>query len=103
MAISGFFTYPPGTPIWILAFGTSAVGLTIVTLSICGLALIWHLRTHRLRDIGWIPAIFFFWFLQTAIALRALVLTVLRGNRSWVKTEKSGEVSAQVLAQVQRS
>jgi cellulose synthase/poly-beta-1,6-N-acetylglucosamine synthase-like glycosyltransferase len=103
MAISGFFTYPPGTPIWILAFGTSAIGLTIATLSICGLALVWHLRTHRVRDIGWIPAVFFFWFLQTAIAFRALVLTVLRGNRSWVKTEKSGEVSAQVLAQVQRS
>jgi len=103
MALLGFFIYPPGTSIWVLALAMSAIGLTIVTLSICGLALICHLRVHRVRDVSWIPAVFFFWFLQTAIAFRALVMTVLRRDRSWVKTEKSGEVSPQTAAQVQLS
>ena len=97
MTVLGFFIYPPGTSIWVLTLATSALGLTIVTLSICGLALVWNMRPHQVRNIAWIPAVFFFWFLQTAIAFRALVLTVLRRNRSWLKTEKSGEVSPQAL------
>jgi len=97
MAVSGYFTYPPGTSIWVVAFATSALGLTIATLSICGLSLVWHRRPHQVKDIAWIPMVFFFWFLQTAIAFWALVLTMFGRNRSWLKTEKSGRVSPQAL------
>jgi cellulose synthase/poly-beta-1,6-N-acetylglucosamine synthase-like glycosyltransferase len=93
MAFSGLFVYNPAASIWLEVIATSAAGLTVVTLFLCGFALVWHLRPHRLRNIIWIPAVFLFWLLQTIIAFHALVLTVLRRNRSWVKTEKSGEVS----------
>jgi len=98
LAFSGFFDYHPAASTWVDVLATSAAGLTIVTLFLCGLALVWQIRPHRLRNVVWIPVVFSFWFLQTIIALRALVFTVLRGNRSWVKTEKSGVVSVHAMA-----
>jgi len=98
MALSGFFVYNPATSLWLNVLATSAAGLTLVTLFICAVALVWHIRPHRLANIVWIPAVFLFWLLQTIIAFQALVLTVLRRDRSWVKTEKSGNVSPNVLA-----
>jgi len=98
MALSGFFVYNPATSLWFNLLATSAAGLTLVTLFICAVALVWHIRPHRLANIVWIPAVFLFWLLQTIIAFQALVLTVLRRDRSWVKTEKSGNVSPNVLA-----
>jgi cellulose synthase/poly-beta-1,6-N-acetylglucosamine synthase-like glycosyltransferase len=91
LAFSGFYHLPAS--IWVEALATSAAGLSIVTLFICGVALAWHMRPHRLRNVVWIPAVLLFWLLQSAIAFRALVLMLLRRNRSWVKTEKSGQVS----------
>jgi cellulose synthase/poly-beta-1,6-N-acetylglucosamine synthase-like glycosyltransferase len=98
MTVTGLFNYSPATSVWLNVFTTFAAGLTLAPLFICSLALIWHMRPHRLGNLIWIPAVFLFWFLQTVIAFYALVLTVLRRNRSWVKTEKSGQVSLHALA-----
>jgi cellulose synthase/poly-beta-1,6-N-acetylglucosamine synthase-like glycosyltransferase len=100
MAFAGFFAYHPAVSTWGEVLATSATVLTMVTLLTCGIALVWHLRPHRLRNVVWIPAVFSFWFMQTFIAFYALVLTVLRRNRCWVKTEKSGKVSPQTLPEV---
>jgi amino acid transporter len=93
MAFSGLFVYNPAASIWLDVLATSAAAFTIMTLFICAVALVWYLRPHRLRNLIWIPAVLSFWLLQTIIAFHALVLTVLRRHRSWVKTEKSGKVS----------
>jgi len=93
MAFLGLFVY---ASIWVEVLAASAVGLTIVTFFICGVALAWYMRPHRLRNVVWIPAVFLFWFTQTIIAFHALILTVLRRKKSWVKTEKSGQVSLQI-------
>jgi len=98
VAFSGFFSFHPASSIWFEALASSAAGLTLSSLFICGIALIWHLRPRRFRNLMWIPAVYAFWFIQTIIAFQALVLTVLRRSRAWVKTEKSGKVSLHTLA-----
>jgi len=97
VAFSGFFSLHLASSIWFEALVTSAAGLTLASLLICGVALVLHLRPRRLENLIWIPAVYAFWFTQTIIAFYALVLTVLRRRRSWVKTEKSGKVSAHAL------
>jgi cellulose synthase/poly-beta-1,6-N-acetylglucosamine synthase-like glycosyltransferase len=86
------------SPVWFEALASSAAGLTLATLLVCGIALVLHLQPRRLRNLVWIPAVFAFWFMQTLIAFQALVLTVFRRKRTWVKTEKSGEISLPRLA-----
>jgi cellulose synthase/poly-beta-1,6-N-acetylglucosamine synthase-like glycosyltransferase len=100
MALSGFFGYHLPASTWVEALAMSAAGLTVATLLVCSVALVWHMRPHRLSNVVWIPAVFMFWLLQNAIAFQALALTVLRRKRSWVKTEKSGKVSLHGLEQL---
>lgn len=91
-AFSGIFNFY-GPSIWFDALATSAAGLTLASLLICGIALALQLRPRRPRNLLWIPAVYGFWFIQTVIAFQAFVLTITRRRRSWVRTEKSGKVS----------
>jgi len=97
MTFSGLFNYYSAASIEANILATTATTLTVATLLICGTALVWYDRPRRLRNIAWIPVVFLFWCMQTLIAAEALILMMLRWNRTWVKTEKSGSVSLQQL------
>jgi amino acid transporter len=64
---------------------------------LCGVALVYSSRPRRLRDVLWLPFVYFYWCLQAFIALYALLLIVSRKPRQWAKTEKSGKVACTSL------
>jgi cellulose synthase/poly-beta-1,6-N-acetylglucosamine synthase-like glycosyltransferase len=71
----------------------AATILTGATLLLCGMAIFAHIRPIRLRNLRWIPLVFAYWFLQTAIAARALVEMLLKRKNGWVRTEKTGKTT----------
>jgi cellulose synthase/poly-beta-1,6-N-acetylglucosamine synthase-like glycosyltransferase len=77
----------------VLMLAGAATILTAATLLICGVAIFNHTRPRRLRNLVWIPLVFAYWFLQTAIAAWALVQAVLRTGNGWVRTEKTGRTT----------
>lgn len=97
LVFSGLFSFDPASSEFSWALALSAAGLTLASLLVCGIALFWNLRPRRLRNLIWIVVVYAFWVVQTIIAFQALVLTVFRIRRAWVKTEKSGKVSPQAL------
>ena len=78
-------------PVLILA--DAATILTVVTLMLCSLAIFRNIRPMRPRNLIWIPLVFAYWFLQTAIAANALLQMVLGRKAVWVKTEKTGRIT----------
>lgn len=71
----------------------AATLLTAASLLMCGVAIFNHIRPLRLRNLVWIPLVFAYWLLQTAIAARTLVEMILRKRTGWVRTEKTGSIS----------
>jgi cellulose synthase/poly-beta-1,6-N-acetylglucosamine synthase-like glycosyltransferase len=67
-----------------------AMVVTSLTLFGIGVALVLIEKPMRLRNLVWIPFIYAYWILQTLIAGRAFLLTVLRRPRMWRKTVKHG-------------
>jgi cellulose synthase/poly-beta-1,6-N-acetylglucosamine synthase-like glycosyltransferase len=70
-----------------------ATVLTAATLLICGVAIFDDIRPMRLRNLVWIPLVFAYWFLQTAIAARAFLGMVLKTRTGWVRTQKTGRTT----------
>jgi cellulose synthase/poly-beta-1,6-N-acetylglucosamine synthase-like glycosyltransferase len=86
-----FFTTSPFDVLWRIALQFTAV-VTTCTVFVCGLALIYASKPRRLANLLWLPFVYFYWCLQTFIALYAVLLILLRRPRKWVKTEKKGVV-----------
>lgn len=68
-----------------------AIG-TSITLIACGLALAYISKPRKIKNLLWLPFIYFYWSLQAFIALYAALLILLRRPRRWIKTEKNGVV-----------
>ncbi|MDH5483246.1 MAG: glycosyltransferase family 2 protein [Candidatus Bathyarchaeota archaeon] len=90
-AFCTFFTTFPFDIMWQFLVRFMAV-ITTVTVLVCGLALVYASKPRRLANLLWLPFIYFYWSLQTLIALYAVLLILLRRPRRWVKTEKKGVV-----------
>ena len=90
-AFCTFFTTFPFDVLWRIAMQSTAV-ITTSTLFVCGFALIYASKPRRVTNLLWLPFIYFYWSLQTFIALYALLLVLLRRPRKWIKTEKTGAV-----------
>lgn len=71
-----------------------ATTLTVVTLLLVGVALAFMDKPVRLKNILWIPFIYFYWALQTAIAGWALLQIIFCRPKVWKKTDKCGTVTA---------
>lgn len=92
-ALYGIFfpsSFPGELPI-LLADAASV--LTVFTFAMCGIALVYDTKPRRLRNLAWIPAVFLYWFFQTFLATRAVLLFILGKPRSWTKTTKTGAVT----------
>ncbi|MBA7473067.1 hypothetical protein ES707_08401 [subsurface metagenome] len=57
-------------------------------LSAAGVAMIYGKKPRKIRNILWVPFVFFYWFIQNFIASYALLQILLRRPKQWLKTEK---------------
>jgi hypothetical protein len=93
--LAAFFTFMVPFPLgllWQTALQFTALS-ALLTLFLCGVALIYASKPRKITNLFWLPFIYFYWSLQTLIALYAVILIVLRRPRRWVKTEKTGMVT----------
>ena len=67
---------------------------TTLTLLFCGFALIYVTKPRKVRNVLWLPFVYFYWSLQAFIAFYAVLLTLLRRPRRWTKTERTGSITA---------
>lgn len=95
-AFSAFFTSFPLDILWQIAMQFTAI-ITTLTLLICGLVLIYASKPRKLTNLLWLPFIYFYWSLQTFIALYAVMLVLFRRPCRWLKTEKKGTINAGFL------
>jgi cellulose synthase/poly-beta-1,6-N-acetylglucosamine synthase-like glycosyltransferase len=66
--------------------------LTVLSLFLVGVSLIMVEKPLRLRNLHWIPVIYFYWFFQSLIAFWAFLRLIVRRPITWQKTEKSGVI-----------
>ena len=71
-----------------------ATMLTAVTLLLIGVSLVFMDKPISLKNILWMPFIYFYWVLQVAIAGWALLQIAFRRPKVWKKTDKCGAVTA---------
>ena len=76
----------------------AAAALTAATLLVCGVVIVNHVRPVRFRNLAWIPVVYAYWFLQTAIALRALLQVIFRRRATWARTVKTGTMTIEAVA-----
>jgi hypothetical protein len=69
-----------------------AFASTTLTLILSSLALVYASRPRKVSSVLWLPFVYFYYVLQTLIAIYAVGLIVLRRPRRWVKTEKTGTI-----------
>jgi cellulose synthase/poly-beta-1,6-N-acetylglucosamine synthase-like glycosyltransferase len=63
---------------------------TTITMSLCGVALIYVSKPRKVRSLLWLPFVYFYWSFQAFIALYSLMLIILRRPKKWTKTDKHG-------------
>lgn len=66
------------------------VGLTTISFIFMGSLLIFYIKPRRVRNILLLPAVYFYWLLQSLVSLCALILIIGRRPKKWVKTIKEG-------------
>jgi cellulose synthase/poly-beta-1,6-N-acetylglucosamine synthase-like glycosyltransferase len=66
------------------------IALTACSLVSIGIALMASEKPIKLKNILWIPSIYFYWLLQMFIAGWAFLKLVFRRKRVWTKTAKKG-------------
>ncbi len=81
----------------VLLLAEAATALTGATLLVCGIVIVNYVRPVRFRNLAWIPVVYAYWFLQTALALRALLQVVFRRRAIWARTEKTGRTTLNTL------
>ncbi len=72
--------------------------LTVVLLSAAGVVMIYGKKPRNIRNILWVPFVFFYWFIQNFIASYALLQILLRRPRCWLRTEKKGVIANSTFA-----
>jgi len=73
-------------------------GLTFintVTLLLIGTALVYLTKPRKITNLLWLPFVYAYWMVQNLVALYAFAQIILKRPRKWVKTTKTGVVTAQ--------
>jgi cellulose synthase/poly-beta-1,6-N-acetylglucosamine synthase-like glycosyltransferase len=83
------FTILPFDALWRISVQFATLTTTITMLS-CGLALIYVSKPRRIKNVLWLPFIYFYWIFQAFVALYAGLLIFLRRPGRWTKTDKKG-------------
>jgi cellulose synthase/poly-beta-1,6-N-acetylglucosamine synthase-like glycosyltransferase len=84
-----FLSVLPFDVMWRFAvqFATLSSALTML---LCGLALVYVTKPRSMKNVLWLPFVYFYWSSQAFIALYAALLIFLRRPRKWTKTDKKG-------------
>ena len=77
----------------IINFTGLVIVLTAVSLVSIGIGLTASEKPIKLRNIAWIPSIYFYWMFQMFIAGWAFLLLIFRRKRVWTKTNKKGTIA----------
>ena len=88
-AVCTFFVPPFLSGFWQVLMQLGAVIATLCML-VCSLALVYVSKPANMKNLLWLPFLYFYWCLQALIALYAVPLILLRRPRRWVKTAKTG-------------
>ncbi len=91
-----FFTVLPFDFMWRITVQLASLTM-VLTLFLCGFALIYVTKPRRVKNLLWVPFIYLYWILQAFIALYAALLILLRRPRQWTKTDKKGVVATSIL------
>ena len=75
-----------------VTYGLSVV-MTALTLFSIGAALLFMDKPFKIKKLLWIPFIYFYWAVETFIAVWAFIQTILPRKKKWRKTEKNGTVT----------
>jgi cellulose synthase/poly-beta-1,6-N-acetylglucosamine synthase-like glycosyltransferase len=68
--------------------------VTTLLMFLIGAALVCISRPRKSKNLLWLPFIYFYWSLQTFLALYAAALILLRRRRKWLKTDKKGIITS---------
>src|SRR4030042_1291069 len=86
------FTVLPFDALWRVTVQFATLTTTL-TMLLCGFALIYVSKPRRIKNVLWLPFIYFYWIFQAFIALYAAFLILLRRPKRWNKTDKKGVVN----------
>ena len=92
VTFSTFFSIIPLNVVWSYFLQFAAL-TTSLTLLVFGIALAYVSKPLKMKNVLWLPFIYFYWSLQAFIAFYAMLLIALRRPKKWTKTEKTGSVS----------
>jgi cellulose synthase/poly-beta-1,6-N-acetylglucosamine synthase-like glycosyltransferase len=67
--------------------------LSFVSLLVIGLFLVYVERPRKISNLLWMPFVYAYWGLQILLTVLALLQILLRRQRKWMKTVKSGIVT----------
>jgi len=86
----------PFSPDLVLAFMTQGLAfVNTITLLLIATALIYLTKPRKIRNLLWLPFVYAYWMVQNLVALYAFVQIVLKRPRKWMKTAKTGVVTAE--------
>jgi cellulose synthase/poly-beta-1,6-N-acetylglucosamine synthase-like glycosyltransferase len=91
-----FFNLLPFSTLWSITVQFATLSTTL-TLLLCGVTLIYVSKPRRMKNVLWLPFIYFYWVLQAFIALYAAILIFLRRPSRWTKTDKRGVMNPVLL------
>jgi cellulose synthase/poly-beta-1,6-N-acetylglucosamine synthase-like glycosyltransferase len=91
---ASYLVFVPSSLGLLMSLATRIAFLSMtLTLILGSLALIYASKPRRVSSVLWLPFVYFYYVIQTLIAMYAVGLIVLRRPRRWVKTEKTGAIN----------
>jgi cellulose synthase/poly-beta-1,6-N-acetylglucosamine synthase-like glycosyltransferase len=86
----------PFSPDPVLTFMSQGLAfVNTVTLLLIGAALIYLTKPMKMTNLLWLPFVYAYWMVQNLVALYAFAQIVLKRPRRWMKTSKTGVVTAE--------
>jgi len=93
------FLFPAPPSPYFVTVSTLNLLLTTATLLIVGIALMYTARPRSVRNLLWLPFIYAYLCLQSALTTYALAQVLLRRPKRWVKTAKTGNCTEKALTE----
>jgi len=86
----------PFSPDPVLTFMTQGLAfVNTITLLLIGAALIYLTKPRKTTNLMWLPFVYAYWMVQNFVALYAFAQIVFKRPRKWMKTTKTGVVTAE--------
>jgi cellulose synthase/poly-beta-1,6-N-acetylglucosamine synthase-like glycosyltransferase len=87
------FPFSPDPVLTFIAQGLAFINT--VTLLLIGAALIYLTKPRKMTNLLWLPFVYAYWMVQNLVAVYAFAQIVLKRPPRWMKTAKTGVVTAE--------